>query len=240
MKRIGMVSVLIVLFLTPILLGSKGGSSVAIGHSPVVKQTQKGNDKQLKNEPPPDYVPYDKAPEVVRQVEPRYPNLALKAGLEGTVWVKVWVDEQGKIVQAAIQKSDAEIFNQSAIDAAMQWTIRPAMSKGKPISTWVSIPFRFKIQGYPTETRTEGSLGRTILGDRPGMGWQEMLLIISIVGFFLLLRLVLTIVAVIDIVKSQFQDANDKIVWTVVAVLFPIFGPILYFVLAKKQKVSIL
>ena len=41
---------------------------------------------------PPDFVPYEKEPTVVKRIEPKYPDLALRAGLEGNVFVKVWVD----------------------------------------------------------------------------------------------------------------------------------------------------
>ena len=108
-------------------------------------------EKEIKIEedetPPADYVPYEKAPEAVKSPPPKYPDLATRAGLEGTVWVKIWVDKEGKPKKAVVQKSDAEIFNQPAIEAAMQWVFTPAMMKNGPVSVWVSIPFRFKLQG---------------------------------------------------------------------------------------------
>ena len=66
-------------------------------------------DKEIKIEedeaPPADYVPYEKAPEAVKQIQPKYPDLATRAGLEGTVWVKIWVDKEGKPKKAVVQKS---------------------------------------------------------------------------------------------------------------------------------------
>ncbi|MBI3586033.1 MAG: energy transducer TonB [Ignavibacteriales bacterium] len=97
--------------------------------------------------PPKDYVPVEKDPEYVKQVQPKYPEFAMRAGLEGTVWVKIWVDKEGKPKKAVIIKSDAEIFNQPSIDAAMQWVFTPAMMKNGPVAVWVSFPFRFKLLG---------------------------------------------------------------------------------------------
>ena len=97
--------------------------------------------------PPGDYEPYERPPGVVRQVPPKYPDLATRAGLEGTVWVKIWVDKVGRPRKAVVQKSDALIFNEPATEAAMQWVFTPAMMKNGPVSVWVSIPFRFKLQG---------------------------------------------------------------------------------------------
>ena len=110
--------------------------------------TQVEQDIKIEDDgPPPDFVPYEKEPVVVRKVEPKYPEIALRAGLEGNVYLKVWVDKEGKVRKAVILKSDAEIFNQSAIDAAQQWIFTPAVMQKGPVSVWVSIPFRFKLQG---------------------------------------------------------------------------------------------
>ncbi len=99
------------------------------------------NPPQEKQKPP-----YDQPPEAKTQVQPKYPDLATKAGIEGTVWTNVSIDETGKVTKVTISKSDAEIFNQVSIDAAMQWAFKPAQKDGKPIATEVSIPFRFKIK----------------------------------------------------------------------------------------------
>ena len=45
--------------------------------------------------PPADFVPVEKEPVPVKKVEPKYPELAMRAGLEGKVWVKIWVDKEG-------------------------------------------------------------------------------------------------------------------------------------------------
>ena len=186
---------------------------------------------QTKKEAPPDFVPYDQAPEVINQEQPKYPALALKAGLEGTVWTKLWVDETGRVAQVYVAKSDAQIFEQAALDAARQWRFKPAMTKGKPVATWVSVPFRFKISGYPTEMRTDAAPSNTVFGNR----WlQES----YILWLLCLVWIVLTIRAVKDIVQSHFPEQNDKLVWTIVSIFIPIFGAILYFVLGKKQKLQ--
>jgi protein TonB len=98
-------------------------------------------------EPPPDFVPYEKEPTVIRRIEPKYPELALRAGLEGNVFIKVWVDKEGKVRKAVIQKSDAPIFEEPAKEAAMQWVFTPALMQKGPVSVWVSIPFRFRLTG---------------------------------------------------------------------------------------------
>jgi TonB family protein len=95
--------------------------------------------------PPPDQVAVDKEPTLLKKVEPVYPELAKKAGLEGKVWVKILVDTEGKPKQVVILKSDSDVFNQVAVDAANQFLFTPAYLKDKPVSVWVSVPFKFKL-----------------------------------------------------------------------------------------------
>ena len=92
-----------------------------------------------------DFVPYDKEPQIVKKVEPKYPEPALRAGLEGKVIVKMWVDKEGKVKQVVVLKSDAEIFNEPAIEAAKQFVFTPASMNKKPVAVWVSYPFRFQL-----------------------------------------------------------------------------------------------
>jgi TonB family protein len=221
MKRIYVITILL------LILGFTGFVVAQVqARGSVASQNQ-----EVSKEPPPDFVPYDKAPEPIEQVKPKYPDLATSAGMEGTVWVKLWVDEMGKVAKAEVTRSDAEIFNQPALDAGKQWLFKPAMSKGKPIAVWVSVPFRFKLTDHPLETRTE----RAVSGSNLGM--PELTLILGIVLLFWLVPLAFAVVALVSILRSQFPGPNDKLVWTVVAILVPIVGPILYFIIGTKQRI---
>jgi protein TonB len=103
-------------------------------------------DIQIDDGPPPDFVPVEKQPVAVRQVTPVYPEMAQRANMEGTVWVKIWVDKEGKAKKAVVIKSDAEIFNEAATKAAMQWVFTPAIMNNGPVAVWVAIPFKFKLK----------------------------------------------------------------------------------------------
>ncbi len=110
------------------------------GGPPVIQ-----NDVNIDDGPPPDFVPVEKQPVPIKSPSPAYPEIARRAGVEGTVWVKIWVDKEGKPKKAVVLKSDAELFNQAAIDAAMQWVFTPAVMNNGPVAVWVSIPFKFKL-----------------------------------------------------------------------------------------------
>jgi TonB family protein len=97
------------------------------------------------NEPPGDFVAVEIQPRCIQRVNPEYPAVARLAGLEGTVFVKLWLQKDGRIRQVVILKSDSEIFNQAVIDAAMQWQFTPAMMKTGPVEVWISVPFHFSL-----------------------------------------------------------------------------------------------
>lgn len=97
------------------------------------------------DEEPADFVPVEKMPVPVNSPRPEYPDFARRIGAEGTVWVKIWVDKEGKAKKAVIAKSDNELFNDPSIKAAMQYVFTPAVMNNGPVSVWVSIPFRFKL-----------------------------------------------------------------------------------------------
>jgi TonB family protein len=109
--------------------------------------TAPSEEKLVATTPPPDFVEYDKAPAVIKRGFPQYPELAKAAGVEGTVYVKIWIREDGKVEMAKLQKgsgTDAG-FEEAALQAATQFEFHPAMKNGKPVAVWVSIPFHFKL-----------------------------------------------------------------------------------------------
>jgi len=65
------------------------------------------------------------------------------------------------------------------------------------------------------------------------IGAQEILIVL-LVSLFLF---ILPIVALIDIVQSEFEG-NNKIVWVLIVIFFNIIGSILYFMIGKNQKLT--
>ena len=61
--------------------------------------------------------------------------------------------------------------------------------------------------------------------------WQLIIIGLTLLGF------VFTLVALIDILKSDFKG-NNKMVWVLVVLFGSLLGVILYFVIGKNQKVG--
>ncbi len=96
--------------------------------------------------PPPNFVPFEKEPQVIKSVDPVYPEIARKAGVEGKVIAHLWIDKKGQVREVKIIKSDSDIFNQAVIDAAKQWTFAPALMKNGPVAVWLAVPFIFSLK----------------------------------------------------------------------------------------------
>lgn len=90
----------------------------------------------------------DKPAFVSAPVQPRYPRIAQKRGIEGTVMYEIWLDEQGRqIKQQLISSSGTELLDQSALEAIKQWQFSPRILDGAPVAHRVHIPVRFKLEG---------------------------------------------------------------------------------------------
>jgi protein TonB len=74
-----------------------------------------------------------------------YPEIALRARVEGKVFVKAFVDETGKVASAEIVKGIGAGCDEAAIDAVLQTKFSPGKQRGRPIKVQVTIPIVFKL-----------------------------------------------------------------------------------------------
>ncbi len=99
--------------------------------------------------PPPsssgqEFYVFDKAPKPKRIVQPEYPTFARNAGIEGTIILKITVDERGRVIRAVVLKSAAQgIFDSAAVKAAEQWIFEPAEQSGNPVKATITVPLEF-------------------------------------------------------------------------------------------------
>lgn len=113
--------------------------------------------------PPPDFVPVEKEPRIVKQSVPKYPESAVKDRLEGKVIVKLWIAANGRPRQAVVLRSTNGIFNRPAVEAAMQYRFTPAIMNNRPVAIWVVIPFTFKL--HPDSASAPGGNRGTVDAD---------------------------------------------------------------------------
>jgi len=99
--------------------------------------------------PPPgggDFFVFDKAPKPKKLVKPEYPALARSADIEGTVVLKITVDERGRVVRAVVIQTTAQgIFDDAALAAVKQWLFEPAEQSGNKVKATITIPLEFSL-----------------------------------------------------------------------------------------------
>ncbi|MDR1215571.1 MAG: energy transducer TonB [Treponema sp.] len=99
------------------------------------------------------YLPQNKISEVPKIDADRirnnivYPPIALRAGVEGTVILELFIDSKGEIRRISILKEDPPErgFGESAINAFKGITAIPAESNGQAVAVRYRYPVRFKV-----------------------------------------------------------------------------------------------
>ena len=74
-----------------------------------------------------------------------YPEIAKRAGVQGRVYVKAFVDESGTVKKAEVIKGIGAGCDEAAVDAVMRTRFKPGKQRGKPVRVQVSIPILFKL-----------------------------------------------------------------------------------------------
>ncbi|GJQ22011.1 MAG: hypothetical protein HBSIN02_23660 [Bacteroidia bacterium] len=75
-----------------------------------------------------------------------YPEIAKRAGVEGTVYVEAFVDESGNVTKTTVVKGIGAGCDEAAQAAVMKTKFKPGKQRGKPVKVRMSIPIRFRLQ----------------------------------------------------------------------------------------------
>ena len=95
-------------------------------------------------EEPVEFWKVEQKPKLTKQVAPRYPEAARRAGLEGIVLVRILVGKDGKVKRGTVIKGRA-IFRAPALAAALQFEFSPALQNARPVPVWINMPLRFTL-----------------------------------------------------------------------------------------------
>lgn len=85
-------------------------------------------------------------PGFLRKTVPQYPALAREKGREGSVLLRLTIDEQGRLVALSVVEGSDELFKDAALRAVRQSTFVPAKLDGTPVSCRVMLPIRFALK----------------------------------------------------------------------------------------------
>ena len=87
-------------------------------------------------------------PQVVREVKPAYTADAMRAKVQGSVWLECIVMPDGSVGEVKVTRSLDPIFglDQEAIKAAKMWKFRPGMRQGEPVPVIITIELTFTLR----------------------------------------------------------------------------------------------
>jgi protein TonB len=87
-----------------------------------------------------------KAPQLMKKVDPVYPDLAKQARVGALVILEATVDTTGRVRDVTILRG-APLFDAPATEAVKQWVYRPLLLNGVPTPFIVTVTLKFSIAG---------------------------------------------------------------------------------------------
>lgn len=99
----------------------------------------------------PRFTPFDRRPdllnraEVVVALERAYPPLLRQAGIGGTTYAWISIDERGQVTNAVVSRSSGhEEIDAAALKVARILKFTPAGRKGENVAVMIELPFTFR------------------------------------------------------------------------------------------------
>ena len=89
-----------------------------------------------------------KLPTVVKNVKANYTKEAMEARIEGTVWLSVVVENDGKVGEVKVTGSLDKQFglDDAAVNAMKQWEFTPGTREGRPVAVRVDVEMTFHLK----------------------------------------------------------------------------------------------
>jgi protein TonB len=85
------------------------------------------------------------APELLRRVEPVYPDIAVMAKVTGTVILEAMVATDGTVESVKVLRP-VKFLDGAAIDAVKQWRYKPLILNGMPVPFVLTVTLTFSIK----------------------------------------------------------------------------------------------
>jgi periplasmic protein TonB len=85
------------------------------------------------------------APRKLVHVAPRYPELARRAGLQGTVELECVIDPAGAVAEVRVT-GGPKLLYQAAVDAVRQWHYTPTRLNGDPVPVIMTVTVHFSLR----------------------------------------------------------------------------------------------
>lgn len=81
-----------------------------------------------------------------------YPDLAVRAGIEGLVVVQLVIETDGTCTGFEILKSGGALLDTAALEAAAKLRFKPGRQRGKPVRVRYALPIRFELRSAEADS----------------------------------------------------------------------------------------
>ena len=88
-----------------------------------------------------------KEPTKIKNVDPVYPDLAIRANIQGVVILQLTITPAGRVAEVRVLRSIA-LLDAAAIQAARQWVYTPTLLDGVPVSVDMTVTVRFNLTEF--------------------------------------------------------------------------------------------
>jgi len=92
------------------------------------------------------FIPSSAEPVITFQMKAHYPEIARRAGLEGTVLIHARVNARGQVERAEVIQGVHPLLDKAAQAAALRCRFTPAKQRAVAVPVWVAIPYRFRLR----------------------------------------------------------------------------------------------
>ncbi|MBU0476211.1 MAG: TonB family protein [Bacteroidetes bacterium] len=82
-----------------------------------------------------------------------YPEIAKRAGIQGRVYVKAFIDSTGTVVKAVVVKGIGAGCDEVAMEAVKKVKFTPGKQRGKAVNVQVTVPILFKLDDTVSEIK---------------------------------------------------------------------------------------
>lgn len=87
-----------------------------------------------------------KAPKLVNRIDPKYPEIARKARIQGIVILEAIINKQGDVTDVKVLKSLNSLCDQAAMEAARQWKFEPGTQNDIPVDVVMTLTVQFQLK----------------------------------------------------------------------------------------------
>lgn len=85
-------------------------------------------------------------PQILTQVKPLYPVLAIRSRTEGYVIIEAVIDRYGVVQSARVLRSSSTLFDEPALAALYKWRFKPGAFNGNAVDTIFTLTVNFRLE----------------------------------------------------------------------------------------------